>query len=110
MKSVPAIVFAALCALTIAAPAAAHENCNCSGIAPPAPPAPPSPPTLPAPPAPPAPPAAPVIPSAAHAACAAKAPGFKMSFSPKPGTTMEGYCERDTRGMYFELRSMRSTS
>jgi len=113
MKSIPAIVFAAMSALTIAVPASAHESCTCNGSvpappAPPAPPAIPAMPTMPAPPAPPAPPPAPVIPSAAHAACAAKAPGFKLNFSPKPGTTMEGYCERDTRGMYFELRSMHS--
>ncbi|HEY0064529.1 MAG TPA: hypothetical protein VGC21_20610 [Telluria sp.] len=114
MKLIPSLIFGALCALSIAVPAAAHErHCHCGDAAPapPAPPAPPSPPgmpDMPAPPAPPAPPPAPEAPAAAHAACANKAPGTKMSFAIKRGS-MNGVCERDNRGMYFEVYSVRTT-
>ncbi|HEU4777308.1 MAG TPA: hypothetical protein VFS95_10810 [Telluria sp.] len=128
MKLIPSMMFAALCALTVAAPATAHEHrCKC-GTAVPAPPAPPAPPNaplppsepgmpamppmapMPAPPAPPAPPPVPDAPAEAHAACAAKTPGTKMTFSAKRGTTMSGTCERDNRGMYFEINSIRTVN
>lgn len=119
MKLIPTIVLAALCAVSIAGPASAHE-CRCKyGSAAPLPPAPPSPPSepgmpalpaMPAPPAPPAPPPPPDAPAEAHAACAAKTPGAKMTFSGKRGTTMTGTCERDNRGMYFEISSIRSVN
>ena len=70
---------------------------------PPQAPLPPAPP-----PAPPAPPPLPEIPAAAHAACAGKANGSKLSFTPGPGETMSGLCERVDGRMVFQLRSYRS--
>jgi len=63
-------------------------------------------PAMPAPPAPPPPP--PDAPAEAHAACAAKSPGTKLTYSGQRGTTFTGTCERDNRGMYFEITSMRT--
>lgn len=129
MKLLPSLIVATLCAMSVTLPASAHErHCKCGDAmaAPPAPPAPPNAPhppnapnppslpgmpdmpALPAPPAPPAPPPAPVAPAQAHAACAGKAPGTKLTFSTKRGTTMSGTCERDNRGMYFEVYSVRT--
>jgi hypothetical protein len=122
MKLIPSMILAALCALAIAVPAAAHEHhCKCGTVAPapPAPPSPPSPPMepgmpampdLPAPPAPPPPPPAPHAPAEAHAACASKTPGTTLTFSGKRGTVMKGTCERDSRGMYFEIYSIRTVN
>ena len=123
MKLIPSMIFAALCALSVAGPANAHpHHCKCGAIAPTPPmppnaPLPPSPPdapampslpALPAPPAPPAPPPPPDAPAAAHAACASRTPGTKLTFTGKRGTTMRGTCERDNRGMYFEITSINS--
>ena len=98
--------------LFAATTASAHEcSCNPRFPAPPAPPAAPLPPTapgMPAPPAPPAEPPYPEVPATAHAACATKTPGAKVKLTTKSGTTMQGICERDTRGMYFDLRSIHS--
>ena len=71
---------------------------------------PPAPPASPvAPPAPPAPPPLPEIPAEAHTACAGKASGSQLSFTPGPGETMNGLCERVDGRMVFQLRSYRST-
>lgn len=93
-------------------------------IVPPTPPAPPAPPTaplppvpaipampadIPAPPAPPAPPPLPDIPAEAHAACASKTSGSTLRFTPGPGETMSGLCERVDGRMVFQLRSYHST-
>jgi hypothetical protein len=120
MKLFPSLLFAALCAASISVPASAHEcRCKYDAPTPPAPPSPPSPPSepglpaippMPAPPAPPAPPPIPDAPAEAHAACAAKAVGAKMTFSTKRGTTMTGTCERDNRGMFFEINSIRTVN
>ncbi|SHG52822.1 hypothetical protein [Massilia sp. CF038] len=111
MKLISTLILSALCAMSIAVPAAAHErHCKC-GTAFPAPPAPPTPPTppgmpdMPVAPAPPAPPPVPEAPAEAHAACAKKAPGTKLSYAIKHGS-MSGVCERDNRGMYFEVYSV----
>lgn len=125
MKLIPSMIFTVLCTLTIAVPATAHpHHCKCGATAP-APPTPPNAPlppsepgipamppipAMPAPPAPPAPPPPPDAPAEAHAACAAKAPGTKLTFSGKRGTTMSGTCERDNRGMYFEITSIHSAN
>lgn len=73
----------------------------------PVPPVPPSPPAPPAIPAPPAPPPLPAIPAAAHAACAGKADGSRLTWTPGPGETMRGLCERVDGRMVFQLRSYR---
>jgi outer membrane biosynthesis protein TonB len=70
---------------------------------PPAPPAPPEAPMAPLPPPPPPPPPMPTVPEAAHAACAGKAVGTAISYQPHRGATMKGTCEKDAKGMYFEL-------
>ncbi|MES2316592.1 MAG: hypothetical protein V4631_03785 [Pseudomonadota bacterium] len=68
----------------------------------PTPPMPPMPPMAP-PPAPPEPPAMPVVPEAAHKACMGKAVGTKATYHLRRGATMRGTCEKDSKGMYFEM-------
>lgn len=65
-------------------------------------------PLPPMPPAPPPPPAAPTVPNAAHDACVGKAIGAKMTYHPRKGETMRGTCQRDSKGMYFDLQEYRS--
>ncbi len=132
MKLVTMMMCIALCATAGASQAAQRGDPQARArglLAPPAPPAPPGmpvPPTPPlapeapvppvppvpaiAPPAPPAPPPLPAIPDAAHAACAGKAIGSQMSFHPRRGTSMRGTCEKDAKGMYFELQEYRSAN
>lgn len=126
------LIAAALLATSGLAMAAGHdcpERGSCSHYAPPpVPPVPPVPPlpsmaaipaipALPAmaplppmppmPPAPPAPPPMPAVPDSAHAACEGKSSGTRLTFSPSRGEMMRGVCRKDSKGMYFELRSYR---
>jgi len=113
MKLPSLILIATLLSASGASLAAGYDDCTgrrCGRSAPlpPMPPSPPSPPSMPAPPAPPAPPAMIDAPAAAHALCSGKAPGTEVSYKGK-NTTMTGTCERDNRGMYFEIDSYRET-
>lgn len=65
-------------------------------------------PLPPMPPAPPAPPAAPTVPNTAHDACIGKAIGAKMTYHPRKGETMRGTCQKDSKGMYFDVQEYRS--
>ena len=47
-------------------------------------------------------------PAAAHALCSGKAPGTAASYKGK-NESMTGTCERDNRGMYFEIDSYHGT-
>ncbi len=115
MKFPSLILIATLLSASGATFAASTDDCTgrrCGRYAPmpPAPPTPPSPPSMPAPPAPPSPPAPPLMvdaPAAAHALCSGKAPGSAVSYKGKT-ETMSGTCERDNRGMYFEIEHYRS--
>ena len=122
MKLVTLMLFATLFCAAGASTAADSDDVPARGrgmLAPPAPPpvppVPPVPPTAPeapvppVPPAPPAPPPMPVVPDAAHDACAGKAVGSKMSYHPRRGETMRGTCEKDEKGMYFELNEYHSS-
>ncbi len=75
---------------------------------PPAPPIPPTPPMPPTPPVPPMPPPPPVVPESAHQACVGKAIGSAMTIRPERGVVMTGTCEKDSKGMYFEVEKIRS--
>lgn len=113
MKIPSLILIAALLSASGAAFAANSDGCTgrrCGSFAPlpPAPPAPPAPPSMPAPPAPPAPPAMIDAPAAAHALCSGKAPGTAVSYKTK-NESMTGTCERDNRGMYFDIDSYHGT-
>lgn len=57
---------------------------------------------------PPAPPPLPVVPDSAHAACVGKAVGAELALSPRKGESMRGTCQKDAKGMYFELHSYHS--
>jgi hypothetical protein len=110
MKLASLLMFAALLATAGAGHAAARNDCPERGpcvIAPvpPVPPVPPAPPAPPMPPMPPAPPPMPVVPEAAHAACAGKSVGSAVTYQPRRGETMSGTCEKDGKGMYFDLQS-----
>lgn len=113
------LIAAALLATSGLAMAAGHdcpERGSCSHYAPPpVPPVPPLPsmaaiPAIPALPAmaplPPMPPM-PAVPDSAHAACEGKSSGTRLTFSPSRGEMMRGVCRKDSKGMYFELRSYR---
>jgi hypothetical protein len=104
MKTVLALMFAALFAAAGAGHAAESDDCPDRGpcVVPPVPPMPPEPPM---PPLPPPPPPMPTVPEAAHAACAGKAAGTAMTYQPRRGETMSGTCEKDSKGMYFDLQS-----
>ena len=52
----------------------------------------------------------PAVPDEAHAACAGKAPGTSMTWTRQRGVMMSGSCERDSKGMYFDVQSIRSRS
>ena len=113
MKTTSIILAAVLVSATAAAVAGERVRCTINGVtssscpAPPAPPAPPSPPSMPAPPAPPAPPNMVDAPAEAHAACAGKAEGTSMSYTTSDKERLGGTCEKDNRGMYFEVHSVR---
>lgn len=109
MKCLPLLMLAALFAFSGAA--SAHtRDCPQRGrcLIAPAPPAPPAPPAVPAPPPMPPPPPEIIVPKAAHDACAGKAIGSKITFSPGKGETMTGSCEKDSKGMYFDLQQYHS--
>ena len=132
MKLVSMMMCIALCSAAGASQAAQRGDAQVRGrgmLAPPVAPEAPIPPVPPlpaiapmapippvppvpamAPPAPPPPPPLPAIPDAAHTACAGKAVGSKMSFHPRRGATMRGTCEKDAKGMYFELEEYRSVN
>lgn len=117
MRTISILLFGVLASLTAITEAAGHE-CPTRGrcVLPPVPPTAPLPPIpdmpampdlphLPHPPAPPAPPPLPAIPDRAHKACEGKAVGSSMTFSFRRKHTMTGSCQKDGRGMYFELNS-----
>ncbi len=117
MKPVSIMLFAALLAVASASQAVQRGNCSegqrgsCPELAvPPVPPVPPAPPIPPVPPVPPAPPPKPFISEKFHAMCNDKAVGAAMTLSPKKGVTMSGTCEKDSKGMYFELESYNEKS
>lgn len=60
--------------------------------------------------APPPPPALPDVPNAAHDACLGKAIGARMTYHPRKGVTMRGTCQKDSKGMYFEVQEYRSVN
>lgn len=64
-------------------------------------------PDMPAPPAPPAPPPLIDAPAEAHAACAGKPVGSSINWTVSRNEKLSGTCERDNRGMYFEVNSVR---
>jgi hypothetical protein len=124
MKPVALILLVTLLGAAGAPEAAPRGNCPERGrcATAPTPPAPPQPPQVPdvpdvpdvpnapmppMPPMPPAPPALPAVPDAAHDACAGKAIGSKMTYQVRRGETMRGSCEKDDKGMYFELHEYR---
>lgn len=113
MKATSLVLIALLMSASAASTAKERHRCTINGVAgtdcpaPPAPPAPPSPPSAPAPPAPPAPPAIMDAPTAAHAACAGKEEGSAISWTTPDKNRLAGTCERDNRGMYFEVYSVR---
>lgn len=128
MKPVSLMLFVTLLGAAGIAQAAERGNCHERGRCavaplPPLPPMPPSPPQaplaphapeaplapMPCMPAPPAPAPLPSVPDAAHDACAGKAIGSKMSYRPRRGEFMRGTCEKDSKGMYFEVQEYRST-
>jgi hypothetical protein len=107
MKLVSLMLFATLLGAVGATQAAERGNCPERGRClvaptPPVPPAPPAPPEPPMPPVPPEPPM-PTIPQTAHDACAAMRIGATLSFVPHKGATMKGTCQKDSKGMYFDL-------
>jgi hypothetical protein len=55
---------------------------------------------------PPAPPPLPDVPPEAHTACKGKVVGAALTLSPKRGMTMSGTCQRDSKGMYFEIDAL----
>ncbi len=113
MKITSLILGAILISAASASIAGERTRCTINGVssarcaAPPAPPAPPSPPSVPAPPAPPAPPDMIDAPAEAHAACAGKAEGSGMSWITSDKERLGGTCEKENRGMYFEVHSVR---
>jgi hypothetical protein len=139
MKLAPVLMFATLLATAGAVHAAGRVDCPERGRCAFAPPVPPVPPVAPAPPMPPMPPLAempavpevpsmaalpplpplpapplpppmPKVPKAAHASCAGKPVGSEAMYSPRRGVTMTGTCERDSKGMYFDMRTYSSVA
>lgn len=117
MKTVSLMLFVALLGAAGATQATERGNCPERGRClvaptPPTPPTPPMPPQAPhapqAPEAPPAPPPLPMVPDAAHNACAGKAVGTAMTYRPRRGASMRGTCEKDSKGMYFDMQEYRS--
>jgi hypothetical protein len=62
------------------------------------------------PPPPPPPPPVPEVPNAAHDACNSKAVGAKLTYRMRKGVTMSGTCQKDSKGMYFDVQQYRSES
>lgn len=120
MKLYPILIIAAALAVPMASQAHERGNCNASTDRgrckiPPPPPAPPPLPAIdavtpPMPPMPPLPPPPPEVPDSAHAACAGKAVGTALTLSPKKGITMKGSCQRDSKGMYFDVEHISDKS
>lgn len=117
MKLIATLTLGMLLAASVPSHALEHSDCTassergrCKTI--PAPPAPPAPPALPipAPPAPPLPPAPPQVPDSAHAACQDKTVGTTITLTPRASVTMTGTCQKDSRGMYFDVQSIRDRS
>lgn len=110
MKPVLMLTFATLFAIAGTAQAQEPQRGECPErgrcVMPPIPPIPPMPPIPPVPPTPPAPPPAPVIPQAAHDACAGKAIDSALTFRPKRGIVMTGTCQKDSKGMYFDMNTL----
>ncbi len=107
-------IFSAASGAAIAAGHDCPERARCTHYGPPPippiPPMAPVPPIPPMPPLPPEPPPMPAIPDSVHAACAGKPVGSKLMMSPSRGETWSGVCKKDSKGMYFQLRTYSQTS